>query len=90
MGNPSPLLDCGGSLAQTGVSVGEDLLRCALLDILPMPKTCQTFGLLEGDDILSAVRRKAQDGDLDAAVLDQAAKAEKPVDELRNILYQHN
>jgi hypothetical protein len=86
MGSKSPLLDSGGSLGQTGVSVGEDLLRCAMLDIFPMPKTCRTFGLLEEASILEAVRRKVQDGLLDASMLDEMAKSECPREELRGII----
>lgn len=86
MNNKNPLLDCGGSLVRTGVSVGEDLLRCARLDILPMPKTCRTFGILDDPDILTLLRLKADDGDLGAEDLDGAAKSEMPGVELRKLL----
>lgn len=86
MSTKNPLLDCGGSLAQTGVSVGEDLLRCAMLDVLPMPKTCRTFGILEDPDILTLLRLKSEDGLLTAEDLDEAAKTEMPGVELRRLL----
>lgn len=86
MGNKNPLLDCGGSLVRTGVSVGEDLLRCAMLDVLPMPKTCRTFGLLDDPDILTVLRLRAEDGKVRAEDLDEVAKTQMPGAELRRML----
>jgi hypothetical protein len=86
MSTKNPLLDCGGSLAKTGVSVGEDLLRCARLDILPMPKTCRTFGVLEDPDILTLLRLRAEEGGVGTEDLDEVAKTEMPGLELRRIL----
>lgn len=86
MSKTNPLLDCGGSLVRTGVTVGQDLLRCAGLDLLPMPKTCRTFGLLEDPDILTALRLKAEDGAIDSERLDEMAKSERPGVELRRFL----
>jgi hypothetical protein len=86
MSTKNPLLDCGGSLAKTGVSVGEDLIRCAMLDVLPMPKTCRTFGILEDPDILTLLRLKSENGLLSAEELDEAAKTEAPGVELRKLL----
>ncbi len=73
-------------MARTGVSVGEDLLRCAMLDVLPMPKTCRTFGVLEDPDILTLLRLRAEDGGVGSDDLDDAAKSEMPGLELRRLL----
>lgn len=86
MGNKNPLLDCGGSLVQTRITVGEDLLRCANLDIFPMPKTCSTFGVLDDPDILTFVRLKAEEGKIGPDELDEVAKSETPRAELRRVL----
>ncbi len=86
MGSINPLLDCGGSLTKTGITVGEDLLRCAKLDILPMPKTCRVFGLLDDPDLLSVLRLRDEDGAVVPGDLDEIAKSESPRDGLREFL----
>ena len=79
-------IDAGGALAETGKSVGEDLLSSAKMDMFPMPHTCSTFGIADDPSILTAIRLRADDVGVDAEVLDELAKSEDPRSSLRRLL----
>jgi hypothetical protein len=71
-------IDSGGELADLGKSVGQDLLDSSKMDLFPMPHTCETFGVLEAPEVLTAIRLKSQEMGITAEVLDELAKTPSP------------